>query len=456
MPIKHKKKLNTLFYNLYCDILALYEKNKPKFYYGSHYIFKTESNGHSVISEPIIKLLAISYYWDHKQDIHALSSFKKIVNYIKSSKEILNSDGVITAPADKKIIGKRRYEVWGIDYCFGPAIYSITQDLFECYNRPKINGECIKWNFLSVDSDKFNYKNDIPISRLIHKNCFIPAQKYYYFLQNFKINKSFKIKYKSKDITFKKLTDREKTLFLNSRLFGPENLSHDISSISTALIFDDWLKKEEAKNILAILRLCKSGQFRLYALAEVREDIIGKKKFTLNTYANFVERPLAKKILVLGGKNLNNSEIKKFKLFFKNNIDKMSKFKFGTECLNRLHSLDDEYKIPFIFFILESFFKNINQELSFRLSYCITKILNKPYEFTKIIQKLYGLRGTIVHGGTASELDNKIKKIKNKQGKVLFNNVKDCSNFLENIMKESWKIILDKELYDKDIEKEIF
>lgn len=451
-----RKNLNTLFYNLYCDILALYEKNKPKYYFSSHYIFKTESNGYSIISEPVIKLLAISYYWDHKQIIHTLSSFKKIVNYIKLNKKILNSDGVITAPADKKIISKRRYEAWGIDYCFGPSIYSITQDLFEYFSRPKINGECIKWNFSPVDRDKFIVKNDILISRLVYKNGFIPVQKYYYFLQNFNIDKSFKVKYKAKNITFKKLTDQEKTLFLNSRHFGPENLSHDISNINSALIYDNWFEKEEAKNILATLRLCKSGQFRLYALAEVKKDIMGKKLFTLNTYANFIEKPLAEKILVSDGKNLNNTEIKEFKLFFKKNISKILRFKFGTECLNRLHSLDDEYKIPFIFFILESFFEKINQELNFRLSYCITRILNKPYEFSKIIQGLYGLRGTIVHGGTASELKNKIKKIKNKKGKQLFNNIKDCSNFLENIMKESWKIILDKKLYDKDIEKEIF
>jgi len=37
-----------------------------------------------------------------------------------------------------------------------------------------------------------------------------------------------------------------------------------------------------------------------------------------------------------------------------------------------------------------------------------------------------------------------------------FNNVKECSDFLENIMKKSWKTILDKKLYDKDIEKELF
>jgi hypothetical protein len=449
MVTNNQKNLKELFYNFYCDILALYNNEKPKYYFSNVGNFKSEENGCSVSTDARIRLLSCSYYFDNSEKIQKLQSFKNIVKYIKSNNGILNSDGVISAPADKKIVGKKRYEVWGIDYCFGPSIYLIAQQIFENYNKSTIE---INWNLEPVKINKINLNKSVLLFKLKNEHSFLPTDKYYYYIQNFTIDKKFfNLNLDKKIIQLKKLSDREKTLFINGNHFGPEDLSMDISSINTAIISKVRLSDVEIKNILTLLRLFKTGKFRLYAVGELKSELNKEKITYVNTFASIIEKPLKNKTPSFNEEySLNENEISIIKRFFKNNYSKISEnFEFAIECLSLLHSLDDKYKLPYIFFILESFFKKIKSENTYRLSYNMAKILKKSFSFTKTIRDFYNLRSDVVHGNSQSELDKKISKIKNEEQS--FNDIKECVDFLEDIMKQVWKEILEKELYKKDI-----
>lgn len=456
MAINNQKKLKELFYNFYCDILILYGDKKPKYNISQVGNFKSEENGCSISTDARICLFSCSYYFDNKDKIHNLLSFKKIICYIKNSPEILEKDSICSDSPNKENIGKKFYKVVGIEESFGTSIYLVARQIFENYNKSIIE---INWDLEPVKINRINLDKSVLLFKLKNKHGFLPVNKYYYYIQNFTIDKGFDLKLGKKVIQLKKLSDQEKTLFINGDYFGPEDLSMDISSIDIAIISEARLNDIEIKNILTLLRLFKTGEFRLYAIGELKSELNKKEIIHINTFANIIEKSLKNKMPFFNNKySLNKNEINIIKKFFEDNYSKISEnFEFAIECLSLLHSLDDKYKLPYIFFIIESFFKEIDSELNYRLSYCIAKILKKPFSFTKVIRNLYGLRGNVVHGNSQEELNKKIIKIKNESGES-FNNITECVDFIEDVMREIWKEILEKELYKNDIniEKSLF
>ena len=455
MVINNEKNLKKLFYDFYCDILRLYNNKKPKHYLSDVGNFESQKNGYSISTNKKIRLCSCSYYFENKNKIRELTSFKKIVYYIRNSLEILESDLICSDSPDKKNIGKKFYKVVGIEESFGASIYSVATKIFETYNKSIID---INWDLKPAEINKINLDESALLFELKNKHSFSPTDKYYYYMQNFAIDKSFfNLKLDKKIIQLKKLSDKEKTLLINVSHFGSENLIVDIGTIDVAIISKVRLNDIEIKNILTLLRLFSAGEFRLYAIGESKKGFDNKETLIrLNTFANIVEKPLIEKCFSLHREyHLNQKETRAVKKFFKDNYSKISNFEFANECLNLLHSLDDKYKMPYIFFILESFFEKIKSENTYRLSYSMSKILKKSFDFSKTIRDLYDLRGDVVHGNGQIKLDKKSSKIKN-EGRP-FNNMKECVDFLEDTMRQLWKEILKKDLYKKrDIEESIF
>ena len=454
MSKQKETNLKQLFHNFYCDVLEQYQKKNPKCGMSQQMIFKTTQNGYEVSGNPKIYLLSASYYFDNKNEIQQLESFKKIIQYIKKSSEILKNDSICSGSPNEKNIGKPMYKVSGIESSYGASIYLIAKEIFENHNKTSVQ---IKWDFEPCKLGEMKFDKDILLFRLKNKDNFLPTEKYFYFLQNFEIeNNYFELQIGKNKIKAKRLSDEEKSLMINSSHFGSEDLSMDADSIKTALVSNDLLDQNEIKIVIALLRVFKAGEFRVYAIGELKKELNKKKSMKINTFANAVEKALgAKSAFFHETYKLTKSEAKSFKNLFQKAYKEMALFEFASESLSLLHTTDDKFKIPIIFYVLESFFPKVTSENSYRLSYCIAKILKKPYSFSRTVIDLYTLRSKIVHGDKQSTLIKIIKKISKKDG-TQCSNIQECTNLLESIMRDTWKQILKRKLHTKeDIEAEI-
>jgi hypothetical protein len=447
--------LKQLFYNFYCDVLELYKKNQPKTGMSQQMSFKTTENGYEVSGTPKIHLLSASYYFDNTQEIQRLNSFKAIVNYINNSPEILKTDSICSSSPDENNVGEPMYKVLGTESSYGASIYIIAKEIFENHNNTSVQ---IKWDFKPCKLKDVKFDKDILLFRLKNKHSFLPTEKYFYYLQNFEIENSyFELQVGEKKVKLKQLSDEEKSLMINSSHFGSEDLSMDAGSIKTALVSNDLLDQNDVKKIITLLRVFKEGEFRVYAIGELKKELNKKKSIKINTFANVVEKALgAKSAFFHKTYKLDKNEVKSFKKLFHGAYEDMPSFEFPSECLGLLHTTDDKFKIPIIFYILESFFPKINTENTYRLAHCITKILKKPYSFSETVRNFYTLRSKIVHGDKQNTLTKTIKKIQKENGEPC-SSIQECVKLLEFIMRETWKQVLKRKLHTKeDIEAEIF
>jgi len=451
MAKKTSKDIQLLFYNFYSELLTLFSKKHPKHFVSKDGKFKKIKGGYEVSSKPKIRLYSCSYYFDNKAKIQKLQSFKEVVEYIKSRSDILKKDSVISDSPDKSNIGKPLYEVSGIADSYGPSIFAIAKEIFETYNNSKV---VTKWDFNAKELEKIKLDKAGIEFKLNNKYSFLPVKKYYYLLENFSVNKTTTLDIDGVKTKLKKLTDLERSLIINSTKSGPEDDTGDIGYIETAIVSEALLKEESISNLLALLRIFKEGEFRLKAIGELNTEITRCPRLKLNSYAKGLEKGLKLGNPFFHQKyELTAVLLAEFKKFYKKNRSKMGKYGFAKECLSLLHATDDKFKIPIIFYILESFFPKVTSENTYRLSYCISKILNKPYDFTTNVKLLYKLRSDIVHGNTKSELSKTIKKIK-KMDDTPCSNLNNTLKVLEKIMRTVWKNILDNE-YDLEKIEEI-
>jgi hypothetical protein len=442
-----------LFYNFYVEVLELYKHHPPKFYTKDAFSYASEKNAITTFPQAF---MFRSYYHNFKKVILEMPSFQKIIRYLEQYKEVLDTD---LAVANGPNTGKKRWEIEGIDESFGGIVFSIVEDFFERHHSPKVKG-LIQWKQDAVSYDDFDTTEQELVAYLCRKGR--KVQEYYYLLENVKIESAeLNISNNDFQLSLKQLTDEDKTLILNSISIQSRELHDKIYNINVALCSSSELKGNDLRRIFTALRLYKSGDFRICAVGVlINEDIKRKRRFEILPPDDWVGNPLSTRWwpLFTSGFEITEQENAEVKDFVESNLPKLShtKFSFPIQCLCQIHSHDPEFRIPFLFFILEAFFDKIKQELTFRLKYTITKLLGESFQFSENLKRLYELRSKIVRGDKAG-IKKIAKKIKNENGTPC-KGINECAQVLENIMRRVWKTILSEELFREgiDIEEKYF
>lgn len=446
-----ESKLKQLIYNFYCDFLELYKKNHPEFIISEKRIYTHIEDIPVTGSNPTIDLLSANYYYENIEEIKGLESFKKIIQYIEEPRKSDSKDE--NTPRGEFIQqGSAASNAMELD---GAAIYLIVKEIFESENQPSFQ---FKWNFNPCKITDINLDEDVILRRIKNPSKPLQTEKFFYLLQNFEIESThLKLRIGTKEIEVRKLSNKEKSLIMNGVYSGTRNIQTDILSIKTAFISSHLLNENEVKRIIALFRIFKAGDFRLYGIGQFKK--LGTREYIeVNVFDTIIERPL-----VLDGKlvefdktyKVAKSEIKKIKTMFEKYYEELKSFEFACEFLSLLHATNDEVKIPIIFYILESFFPNIKGENTYRLSTSIARLLKENYEFSQTIRDCYKLRSDIVHGDKTG-LPKKIAKIPNSNASKC-SNIQEVGTQLELIMRRTWMEILKRNLHsEKDIEAAIF
>ncbi|MCR9982432.1 hypothetical protein NB610_10465 [Vibrio alginolyticus] len=89
-----------------------------------------------------------------------------------------------------------------------------------------------------------------------------------------------------------------------------------------------------------------------------------------------------------------------------------------------------------LFFVIESFFADVNSEVVFRISLYVTVLLQESESFRNKIKDLYHVRSCIAHG----DLSGAQKKIKAMK---IFG-FTGATEQVEDILNRLWKVLLEK------------
>jgi len=201
---------------------------------------------------------------------------------------------------------------------------------------------------------------------------------------------------------------------------------------------------------LTLLRIYKGGSFRCVFTGRFNENSIQNALYC-EGISNIIEEPIHERHIGFfrNEYRIEKGEINLVRKFINNNYPKLDNCAFAAECLSKLHALEEKFKIPFLFFILESFFPSIRQETTHRLTHIITKILGEKFAFVSKIKHLYEIRCEIVHGHFKAG-EKQLKKLGYKT-------IKEARLFLEDLTRRIWKILLNENLLNnKKIEEKYF
>ncbi|NRA53059.1 MAG: hypothetical protein HRU23_02840 [Gammaproteobacteria bacterium] len=100
-----------------------------------------------------------------------------------------------------------------------------------------------------------------------------------------------------------------------------------------------------------------------------------------------------------------------------------------------------QLKIPLLFFVIESFFSDVQSEVSFRVPLYITNLLNEDDNFRGTLKKLYDVRSKVAHGDL-KEADKIISKLY-KNGNLSSSGFSGATIYLDNIVNRLWIRLLD-------------
>ncbi len=440
MDVEKCAELKQLFHNFYCEILNLYKTEKPLC---TVEIYKKylDNDSNECQNKVLLKVSGLNYvdvrgFDKRAQKIHALDSFKKL-------NLILNNESNIN---------------------FGTNIFCIFAELYQQNNLPCINEltneEIVEFNLKPVPLNEFKFDVQKVSFSINNNSLSIPNEKYYYFLQNFFIRKDLDFLLDGMNVAIKSLASEEIEAFINSGLIESNIPFQDVPrTVRVAIITNAKLEYVQIKNILTLCRIYKKGDFRLCAIANSKTGIANNLIFDYsndNLNQNLIELNL-RKPYTSHSYNLAEFESENLKSFIINNYHSNKNYVFAWEIISSLYSLEEKFRIACNFFVLESFFPRMRENVTSKLPDILTLILNENPVFTKKVKDLYDLRSRFVHGSLfVFDSDEKINKFNKKLKKISanYNNINDCIDDLEKIVKDVWKVILSHNFTkEEDVEK---
>lgn len=131
---------------------------------------------------------------------------------------------------------------------------------------------------------------------------------------------------------------------------------------------------------------------------------------------------------------IKETDIQEFSDFINTNLQPMFSMVHSCKMYNMVFSSPLHLRIPLLFFVIESFFSDVNSEVVFRIALYLTVLLKEDENFRKKIKSLYGIRSSIAHG----DIDLATKNIK-KMGLSGFTGANQITN---DILIRLWKQLL--------------
>ncbi|MHC1750571.1 MAG: hypothetical protein AB9856_20055 [Cellulosilyticaceae bacterium] len=421
-------RIKKLVYDLYTDILELFKSNPAELMGGMNdrveynmQIYFLNQQNHSKIIE--------------------LSSYKNLISELAALRKE-------TIEQTDKNIG------------FGIIAYYIKIFL-DTLNPLKLEKVLVGYNNKPIEFDRFpfDYKKCIQPLKFATSPSLLNENKrvYYRFIENFDIKADYIILDEHKILRIRKLQEKDRKIYRDD--FNYE-IGNEIEKCKVVIESDiyELVNDQSIRYIVGLLRIFKSGDFRISLLYNLSEDILGNRKiirtervYNINTYNEpqlSYEIPGCTRQYIL-----DESEGDKFKRFYNNNLKYIKQYEFALECLNNISNVKLEFRIPILFMIIESFFE-IDREISYKISLFSTKLLKKNKDFMEMIKLFYSLRSKIAHGDK-----NKINKIlENMKSKKYIDeaNIEKTYEKLYEIMSEIWKKIMSLDLKNpKELIKEI-
>lgn len=415
-----KNKFKKLIYNFYCELLELYEKNHLVIRFFDYIV--SDDVGCSYQQRP--RALDSYFYNQHKEEVESLTSFVALLQFCENK---LVVDDVFSLKHN---------------------LYDIGQDLFNKYNLESKLPSNYKLNFNPISLEKLIFNSLENLESLGASTQNWKNKKIYYCLEMFDVYEDIVISLKEEKIFIKKLNNEEKTELLSADFMRTVSM-RDSLFFSSAIISSRELENNELENILVLLRIYKEGDFRCCYVAKIIDGIVEKKCWYMMGTTDLHEQSYRERKEVMTRSLyevdlLGNKEISKF---FNENLEKINDYSFAVSCLNSLYFLDEQFKIPQAFYILESFFPQIDSELNYRLSLYLTKLLKQDYDFGKKIKFLYDLRSKIVHGSYSKDRKNP-KKDKSKRDfwdyyeKYFNKDIAQANDFILDVVRRVWKEFL--------------
>lgn len=404
-------RMKKLIYDLYADVLHMFKSNPAVLMGGMN--DRVEYNMQIYYLNP-----------QNHSKIIELSSYKDLISELA----VLRKE---TIEETEKNIG------------FGIIAYYIKIFL-DTLNPLKLEKVLSGYNNKPIEFDRFpfDYEKCIQPLKYVTSPSLLNQNKmiYYRFIENFDIQSNHIVLSKDKLLMIRKLTEEDKNTYRKD--FNYE-INNEIEKCKVVIESDSYelVNDQNIKYIVGLLRIFKSGDFRISLLYNLSEDILGNRKiietervYNSNTYN---EPQLSYEIV--GNRReyvLDKSEEEGFKRSYTNNLEGIKEYEFALEYLNNIANIKLEFRIPILFMIIESFF-GLSSEISYRISLFCTKLLNGDKNFMDMIKKFYSLRSKISHGDKKG-IDKTLRQMKDKNyiSKV---NIEEAYEKLYKIMIDIWK-----------------
>ncbi|MDH5931494.1 hypothetical protein [Vibrio splendidus] len=283
---------------------------------------------------------------------------------------------------------------------------------------------------LSLDEKRLSHA----ILRAVTSNsCIERHSKYLLVFENVHIESDIRI---NEDINLIRLSKDEVTKKLANRYDSERTWSRVYSAFE---ISEAILNKKELIPILStLLKLYKKGDVRYKLIVQeahhlIRGDIYVNHQ---NSYSelDYYENAPAVRDDAWRQYSIKNSEIQDFTTFINENITPMMNMSHSCQMYNMVFSSPLHLRIPLLFFVIESFFADVNSEVVFRISLYVTVLLQENESFRKKIKDLYHVRSCIAHGDLAGAQ----KKIKAMQ----ISGFTGATEQVEDILNSLWKVLL--------------
>jgi hypothetical protein len=307
-------------------------------------------------------------------DLEALRT--NLSSYLLFFKKLSEINGTTLEEAEKANF----YEIFGFKFS---EIYNyITPPIntYQIINKRNISE-------LKINSDIFN-------SAMKGGHNYELKKKHLIIFENLRIEKDFII---DENIKFIRLSQEQIKSQIQNR-FEP-----DIkwSKVNTAIeINSEEFNEEIIFKLSTLLRIFKKGDIRYKctykeAIHYFKGLIYVNYKSTFSE-EEYKEHPSTKDAPIIY--IINNSEIESFREFLKSSLPNLEHLTYSCRVYNMIHSTNPQLRIPVIFFIIESFFSDIDSEVVFRVSLYVTNILKEDDSFFGALKKFYAIRSKIAHG----------------------------------------------------------
>ncbi|NOF40514.1 hypothetical protein [Vibrio cholerae] len=265
--------------------------------------------------------------------------------------------------------------------------------------------------------------------------CIEKRRKYLLVFENIQIETDIRI---NDDINLIKLSDNEVNEKLADRYDSKQKWSRVYSAFE---ISESLLSNNELIPVLStLLRLYKKGDIRYKLIAQEANHLIRGDIYVnyQNSYSelDYYENAPSVRDDAWRQYFINNSESHDFVRFINDNLIPMMSMSHSCQMYNMVFSSPLHLRIPLLFFVIESFFSDVDSEVVFRISLYVTVLLQEGESFRKKIKDLYHVRSCIAHG----DLSGAQKKIKSMK----ISGFTGASEQVEDILSSLWKVLLEK------------